>query len=119
MATDHANGRRPPYPRIEAPSSVHGHVADTEAKWAEFDPSTLVALAHEQAPELAPLLAACTRAGWTCRAYAQFVPHIPEGGVSESVILEGREEEYAVDVDKAGRPIGVELLHIAMSPVGH
>lgn len=111
-------GRRQP-PAIEAPESVHGHVNQDRARWVDFDPSTLVALARDQAPELAPLLASCTRAGWTCTAYAQFVPRISDGGVSHSVVLEAARQEYAVDVDESGKPVGVELLHIAMSHPNH
>ena len=68
---------------------------------------------------LATLLAACTRAGWTCKAYAQFVQRVPDGAVSDTVVLEAAKEEYAVDLDDSGTPLGVELLHIALSDPNH
>jgi hypothetical protein len=115
---DHAS-RPPDLPPIEAPSSVRGHVPNAAATWVDFDPSSLVVLAEQQAPELVAYLAQCRRAGWTCKAYALFVPDISEGGIRETVILEAKRAEYAVDVDGAGRPLGVELLHVALRSEHH
>jgi hypothetical protein len=103
---------------IEAPSGIVGHLSQDDAIWAPFNPTTLVKLAREQAgalPGLPELLASCTRGGWTCTAYVQFVRTIPPGGVYETVILESADAEYALDVDQAGKPLGVELLHVALS----
>jgi hypothetical protein len=111
---EHAAGRR----HIAAPPGLDGHRDQAQASWVEFDPTILVELAAEQAddhPGLPDLLAACDRAGWTCTAYAQFVQEIPDGGVDESVILEADGDDYVIDLDRAGKPLGVELLGIAMS----
>lgn len=105
-------------PEVVAPPRLKGHLAQSAAIWVDFDPTVLVELARAQAqdrPGFAELLSACTRAGWTCAAYAQFVPRIRDGGVDETVILEAENEDYAIDVDRAGNPIGVELLGVAMS----
>lgn len=106
-------------PAITAPDGVAGHLRQENAIWVPFDPTRLVELARGQAPdlpELPKLLAECRRGGWRCAAYVQFVPRIPAGAISTTVVLEAEDgEEYALDVDRAGHPLGVELLRVAMS----
>jgi hypothetical protein len=108
----------PDRPAITAPDGMTGHLPQDRAIWLPFDPATLVELAREQVPDrpdLPELLARCTMGGWTCAAYVQFVPRIADGGVHRAVFLEADDEDYVVDIDRAGRPLGVELLGVASS----
>ena len=103
---------------IVAPAHIDGHLPQDRAVWSAFDPTILVDMARVQRPEddrLPERLAACTRAGWTCTAYAQFVPRIADGAIDGSIILEGEHQDYVIDFDRNGTPLGIELLGIAMS----
>ena len=109
---------RPDWRDIVAPVGIDGHLPQDRAIWSAFDPAILVDLARVQAPEhdrLPERLAACTRAGWTCTAYALFVPRIADGAIDGSIILEGEQQDYVIDIDRNGTPLGIELLGIAMS----
>ena len=81
-----------------------------------FDPSLLVRLAIEQAgdvPSLPAGLARCTEAAWRCSAYAQFARDLPDGSAVSSAILESADEDFVIDLDRDGVPLGVELLRVA------
>ena len=60
----------------------------------------------------------CRRAAWQCGSYVRFVERWPErklGDVTTAVVWNDAHgagyEEYGIDIDNAGRPLGVELLH--------
>jgi hypothetical protein len=78
-------------PVVDAPHGIRGHISIE----AEID-----------------------RAAWTCSAYAQFVRGDKAGRVSGSIFLSSGNEDYVIDIDQEGNPIGVELLHVALS-IGH
>ena len=103
---------------IKAPIGIHGHLPDRRLTWIEFDPSELVEAARVQVPELPNLpadLARCTRGAWECTAYVRFVPPGEGENVAQSVIVQVDQEEFVIDVDDHGSPIGIELLHVALS----
>jgi hypothetical protein len=89
------------------------HLHGPELVWFDFDPGAFVELAtrHEDGgPDLAAQLAGCQRAAWQCDAYLAFRETTP-GGVSRSVVLwQASGQDYVVDLDGDGKPIGIEFL---------
>lgn len=73
--------------------------------------------APDDYPDLASRLLACRRAAWRCGSYLQLAAQLPPGSVAETAVVWREEtdehEEYGIDLDAAGQPVGVELLHRA------
>lgn len=97
------------------------HLTDAELEWFAFDPSGLADFVRRHAPDdypdLASRLLACRRAAWRCGSYLQLAAQLPPGSVAETAVVWREEtdehEEYGIDLDAAGQPVGVELLHRA------
>ena len=89
------------------------HLHGPELVWFDFDPVTFVEIAarHEDGgPDLAAQLADCRRAAWECDAYLVFRERTP-GGVRRSVVLwQEAGDDYVVDLDRDGKPVGIEFL---------
>lgn len=98
----------------------HKHLTDRELRWFDFDPSALADFVRRFGPEYPDLperLMECRRAAWQCGSYVRFVERRPgrDAGVITAVISNetytDEFQEYGIDIDKDGKPFGVELLH--------
>ncbi len=98
------------------------HLKPDELRWFDFDPSGLAEFVRrfgaDDYPELPERIMECRRAAWQCGSYVRFVENWPGrklGDVSTAVVWNDAVgpgfEEYGIDLDRAGRPLGVELLH--------
>lgn len=86
------------------------HLHASELRWFEYEPTDLVAAAGEDNHlALANRLAVCRRAAWRCDAYLAFT-EVGPGGVADTVMVWSGSEEYAVDLDRQGAPVGVEFI---------
>lgn len=97
------------------------HLKDSELRWVDFDPSGLADFVRIHGDDLETSLPErlleCRRAAWSCGSYVHLAPRGPgKLGVVRTVVV-GNDalppdfEEYAFDLDRTGRPLGVELLH--------
>lgn len=100
----------------------HRHLKQNELRWFDFDPSGLAEFVRrfgaDDYPELPGRLMECRRAAWQCGSYLRFVADWPGrklGDVSTAVVWNDADgpgfEEYGIDIDETGAPLGVELLH--------
>jgi hypothetical protein len=94
------------------------HLRDDELEWFAFDPSELAGFVRRYAPdevELPSLIERVRQAAWSCGSYLTFAVTAPGSIETEAIVDNGLEgdafREYAIAVDKGGRPAGVELLH--------
>jgi hypothetical protein len=103
----------------EPPTSWGGrHLNDAQLEWFDFDPSGLADFVRRfglDYPGLPERLMDCRRAAWSCGSYVRFTASLPGSVVETAVIwnaeLDSPHQEYGIDLDKGGRPLGVELLH--------
>ncbi len=66
---------------------------------------------QEGGPDLAAQLTECRRAAWQCDAYLVFRDRLIPSGVSQSVVLwQESGDDYVVDLDRDGNPVGIEFL---------
>lgn len=98
------------------------HLKPHELRWFDFDPSGLAEFIRrfgaEDYPALPERLLECRRAAWQCGSYLRLVEEWPGrklGDVSTAVVGSDGQgadlEEYGIDLDREGNPLGIELLH--------
>ncbi len=90
------------------------HLQTADLAWFDLDPAWLVTLAaanEDRLPGLAERLATCHRAAWQCDSYLVLRVVFPGPGMDTVVLDDGDAEEFAIDLDRSGDPVGVEFLH--------
>jgi hypothetical protein len=93
------------------------HISGPELAWFDLDPSEFVERARadeDDFPGLSERLASCRRAAWKCDSYLALAgdggDRIVEEGVGDTAVLSEGGEDLAVDLDRNGRPVGIEFL---------
>jgi hypothetical protein len=95
------------------------HLKDDELVWFDFDPSGLADFVRRfgaEYPDLPARLQTCRRAAWSCGSYLRLAESVPQGAVIETAAISNDDysaefQEYGIDLDRSGQPMGVELLH--------
>jgi hypothetical protein len=86
------------------------HLTDDELVWFEIDPSMFIdrEAADDQEPGLFDRLAKIRSGAWRCDSY--LVLRGAPRKVEETRVVENGVDEWGIDVDVAGEPLGIEFL---------
>ena len=88
-----------------------------ELAWFDLDPGDFVERARaneDDFPRLSERLSSCRRAAWKCDSYLALADdrggRVVEQGVADTAVLSESGDDLAVDLDRSGRPVGIEFL---------
>ena len=86
------------------------HLSELELVWFDLDPSTLIdqSAADEQEPGLFERLAKIRRGAWRCDTYLVLSP--APRTVEVTRVIDDGVDEWGIDVDPSGEPVGIEFL---------